>query len=317
MHFDTYKPKGQLEQIELCEELMKGMPDDGSASLFDCPDQSSEPAKNDKKKGVVAQLLDVCMDNEITDKNALARFCNQNTQYRFLMIMQRTGAYSQVFETVKSLLTQVSLYSRIHWNGCRLEDSRIWHLLTHVHGFKEEWIKNFILNLFKVVERKSGKRNVFAVIGKSNSGKSQLMETFVRAYFGNCFGTPTNNPRSGFPWGNCINCRVLLWEEPYILDDNYEDFKKIGGGQATTVDVKYQSHCELEPTPVIVTSNKPLTHSLSIADMSKQEEVKNRCYTYTLNQAVPDDKKDFYFPLCKQDWDDIFSVYKTHIDMNM
>lgn len=318
----TLREREEKQERKLLETLLaRHYDDDGSLPLLD--EHDNIPKQRDtcvtkecpdgKQPSVATQLLELCMKHEITSMASLSKYCGGNPNYQKYLIMGRQGAYGQIFEAVKSLISTRSLYDRITFNGCKKEDSRIYNLLKDEQGFTDDRIQEFCINLFMCVERKTGKRNTFAVIGASNSGKSQLMESFCRGYFKSGLGQPCNNKRSTFPWGNCINCRILLWEEPLLDDENFEDFKKIGGGQPIFVDMKYQTHVELEPTPLIITSNTSLTRNLSTMDGSKTNECKNRCFTYYITTPVSDERKSRYFPLCKQDWDDFFSLYEQEI----
>lgn len=143
-----------------------------------------------------------------------------------------------------------------------------------------------------------------AIIGSSNSGKSMLFDTFTKAYFNNCYGQPVHNPRSGFPFGDCLNKRVILYEEPMITDDNIEDMKKILGGQDHKVDVKYKSQVHIERTPVLITSNYRLEAKLGDA---VGNTLSNRCFTIYLSKPLPEDTDKI--PITKEDWDIILSKY--------
>lgn len=302
----------------LHEELPDESDDPVGAAFSEIDAASQEAmatAAEAKKKGTVtARLLDICTEHEITSMNALARYCNLNPVHRPFLVMARTNAYSQIFEAVKSMLTQAPLYPRIKFvDDPKPQESKI-HKLLMFHGLNEEQVKNFAVNLYKVMERLTGKRNTFVLWGSSNSGKSQLMETFCRTYFSSAIGMPTNNQRSSFPWGNCPNNRVLLWEEPLITIDNVEDFKKIGGGQSHHVDVKYQTHVEIEHTPMIITSNKPLWANFSSLNPGARDEIKNRCYFYRLFKTIPEESKPDFFPIKSADWHYYLSIYKTEFE---
>jgi hypothetical protein len=129
--------------------------------------------------------------------------------------------------------------------------------ILKMNTYSDERIAFFIKALMMVVQRKSKKQNTFYLMGKSNSGKSMLMETFVRTYFANTFGCPNGNVRSRFPFSDCIGKRIILWEEPIVHAQNFEDAKKILGGQQHRTDQKYQTGAEIAATPVIMTSNRP------------------------------------------------------------
>lgn len=280
-----------------------------SEEVFNTGDPLAASYPSSGKSSMVTQLLDICTENEITSHAALARYCNEHRDCRKYLIMGRSNAYTQVFEAVKSMLTQSSLFPRIKFEATEQQESKIYKLLQY-QGFKDDGIKNFAVNLFKCTERLTGKRNTFLVWGASNTGKSQLMETYCRTYFPSAIGMPTNNVRSSFPWGNCPNNRILLWEEPLLTEENIEDFKKIGGGQIHHVDVKYMTNVEIEHTPMIMTANKPPWAGFA-GFSSYASEVKNRCFIYKLNKPITETEN--FFPIVADDWHRFFSLYEQEL----
>lgn len=183
---------------------------------------------------------------------------------------------------------------------------KIENFLRTEHGFAPEKTADFARKLTRVINRRSGKRNTFWVHGTSNAGKTQLMLSFVNAYFPHSFGVPNNSIRTQFTFNDCMNRRVILWEEPFINADNIEDCKLLFGGQDLRTDAKYQTSAIVESTPVIITSNSELWKNCH----GCKDELSNRCYTTRLWKKVKGEK---YFPLCKRDWDEFFSFHREFI----
>ena len=130
--------------------------------------------------------------------------------------------------------------------------------MLKLQNYSDKRIKFFAYSVLKILDRKNGKCNTLLLTGKPSSGKSAIAESLVNAFFRCSRGTPDNNSRSAFQWNDCVNKRVILWEEPRITADNVEDCKKIFGGQEHITNAKYKSGVTVPPTPVIVTSNDGL-----------------------------------------------------------
>lgn len=54
---------------------------------------------------------------------------------------------------------------------------------------------------------------------------------------------------------DCVNRRVLLWNEPACETSAYEDIKMLFGGDSMKVRVKYHCDAVIDRTPVFVLSN--------------------------------------------------------------
>ncbi|DAC80331.1 TPA_asm: NS1 [Abeoforma parvovirus] len=188
--------------------------------------------------------------------------------------------------------------------GKRIEE------LLKANNYSEDRIKFFLKSLMLVVQRRAGKKNTFYLMGRSNSGKSMLMETFVRAYFNHNFGSPNGNVKSSFPFAVCICKRILLWEEPIVNAINFEDAKKVLGGQQHRTDQKYQTGAEISSTPVIMTSNRPVWAVVP----TEVEVFKNRCFIFNLN--VPIDPASNLIPILKIDWDIFINTYLYECSLN-
>lgn len=63
------------------------------------------------------------------------------------------------------------------------------------------------------------------------------------------------NRNSSFPFNNCINKRVLHWDEPNFEPCALEDLKLLFSGDEFSVNIKYQPFNTITRTPVIVTAN--------------------------------------------------------------
>jgi hypothetical protein len=127
------------------------------------------------------------------------------------------------------------------------------------------------------------------------------MASFVETYFPQSVGKPDNNVRTSFPFNNCVNKRIIFWEEPYITSDNVEDVKCLLSGTKFSTDIKYQSAVEIEKTPVFVTANRTPWHARSDVDVWT-----SRCFTFRLNEPIKETTDLYFFPFTRGDWIQFF-----------
>lgn len=59
-----------------------------------------------------------------------------------------------------------------------------------------------------------------------------------------------------FPLNDCVQRRLIVWNEPSIMPSAYDTIKMLTGGDPCPANVKYQGHSVIARTPVIFTSNK-------------------------------------------------------------
>lgn len=97
------------------------------------------------------------------------------------------------------------------------------------------------------------KKNCFFVWGRVSTGKTLFANAirglFLHRQMSNSTGT------SNFSFGNCLNTRVIIYEEPFLHPTLLEDMKSLFGGAELTVDAKYTQQQPLRRTPILVTSN--------------------------------------------------------------
>lgn len=262
-----------------------------------------------KKRNLSQEYLRYLVAHRISNNNAqllrpIEEWCEyashprlrsmQDTYFDIVRHKLRLQSFSDVFKPLHADdMLQIELD-----RGERIEK-----LLKQHHQLSDAQFKMFIVGLIKVIQRKSGKRNTFYIMGRSNTGKSMLLETFVRSYFNNAFGCPSGNYNSGFPFNDCVNQRVLLIEEPAVTERNHEDYKKIMGGQAMRCDKKYAGSGEVPPTPVLMTANVPVWKYVP----SQEETFRNRCFIFYFGTPV-DETSDF-IPIEKDDWDYVLTKY--------
>lgn len=91
--------------------------------------------------------------------------------------------------------------------------------------------------------------------GKANCGKNWFFD-MVCAYYINV-GLCANYVRGqNFPFNDCVSRRILMWNEPSIMNSAMDTVKMLTAGDPLSVAVKYQSNGTINRTPIIFLSNK-------------------------------------------------------------
>ena len=100
---------------------------------------------------------------------------------------------------------------------------------------------------------------------------------------------------------NCVNKRMILWEEPMITIDNIEDVKLIMGGEELRADIKFDSMMNVGKTPVIITTNNRLSKHCE----PQKDALSKRMFEFYFPKAL--DSK--WFPITGEDWQIFFDKY--------
>lgn len=80
----------------------------------------------------------------------------------------------------------------------------------------------------------------------------------VCAYHINC-GLCANYVRGqNFPFNDCVSRRILMWNEPSIMQSAMDTIKMLTAGDPLSVSVKYQNNGTINRTPIFFLSNKPV-----------------------------------------------------------
>jgi hypothetical protein len=225
--------------------------------------------------------------------NNVSRFC-EVVRSRMLTASFMPVSVGSLIPGLFILLTSLQLTALIASRGERID-----YLLREIHQWTPATIKLFVRAMVGVADRKFGKQNCVYLWGKSNSGKSILLDSFC-SYFSPCIGYPSNNIRSGFPLGECANSRVIRMDEIHINMDNVELYKCVMSGNVANVDKKYSSSVIIPPTPCYISSNKPIWDLC----LKEKEPLLNRmAFNKYMSSVCPED----FGLLTKIDWDIIIS----------
>lgn len=114
--------------------------------------------------------------------------------------------------------------------------------------------KEFIDFLYLLLNKSSGKKNCLTIVGPPSSGKTYFARIVKEALVVSGMIANMNN-RSNFPLNNCLNKRVLHWDEPSFDPGSQETIKCLFSGDELSTSVKYQDNGSIMRTPVIATSN--------------------------------------------------------------
>lgn len=107
-----------------------------------------------------------------------------------------------------------------------------------------------------VLNRQGGKRNSILLHGPASTGKSIIAQAIAQAV-GNvgCYNAANVN----FPFNDCTNKNLIWVEEAGNFGVQVNQFKAICSGQTIRIDQKGKGSKQIEPTPVILTTNEDIT----------------------------------------------------------
>lgn len=112
----------------------------------------------------------------------------------------------------------------------------------------------FVRNLINFLDKRTGKQNCWYFISPSCSGKSFFWDMICDYML--LTGNMTNWNRScQFPLQNCVDKKLILWNEPNCEESSLESLKKITGGEPYSANIKNKQHQLIKRTPIVVTAN--------------------------------------------------------------
>lgn len=135
---------------------------------------------------------------------------------------------------------------------------------------------SFCLDFWSWFFDRSNKKNTFIIQGPSNTGKSYFVRPFASLFQ---YGEITNGNQ--FMFENCINKELIVWEEPLINSEHAEKCKLVFEGTTTQVACKFKAPKTLSPTPVLITTNKPIWYYTE----SNEGALRNRSFIYDFSRT--------------------------------
>ena len=154
----------------------------------------------------------------------------------------------------QALNRPVDLYGDLNENVVMVKK-----LILHQNQNDLDAAKTFLRIVVAVLDRELPKLNTLYLVGPSNAGKS----LFVQMLASFCISVGTlrvlNRSSGSFPTQDCVDKRVIVWEEPNYDEAEFGEFLKqlLGGGQINSA-IKFSKDCAIPRTPVLITSNKML-----------------------------------------------------------
>ena len=209
------------------------------------------------KQFLPVPLASACdLDDWITDPQ-LCVFDKSDPDYKraYTHVQRELSFYT--YEQLLSLQknTKPVYYARHpdHYLDVETSIQFIDELLTWQTSSEEEKI-NWIATIHAIMERELPKCNSIYISSPPNSGKTWFVD-MLTAFYLNVGQVNNFNRNSQFPLNDCVNRRVLVWNEPNIEPSAMETVKMLLGGDPCPANVKYQSGHIITKTPVIITAN--------------------------------------------------------------
>ena len=118
----------------------------------------------------------------------------------------------------------------------------------------ERSVKTFLRDIRDILDRRRAKCNTLFILGEANAGKNFFFDCVT--HFTVNFGIIANwNRHNQFPLQDCVNRRLLIWNEPNFEDGVEETLKMLFGGDQCPARVKYEGDAVIQRTPIIILSN--------------------------------------------------------------
>lgn len=132
--------------------------------------------------------------------------------------------------------------------------------VSHVSSLLENSFPNvqeFLQDLVHVIDRKLPKVNTIEVVAPPSTGKTWFFD-MICDFFINVGHLKNMNRYSQFPFQDCTNRRIILWNEPNCNPEALDTLKTIYGGDRCAAAIKCKDDAVIYRTPLIVTSNNAM-----------------------------------------------------------
>lgn len=140
------------------------------------------------------------------------------------------------------------------------DDSFQWVNKLLIHQYGENGVKDFLNRLLDITEKRIPKKNTMFILGRANCGKTWFINMIAAFYIN--VGNVKNYVRGqNFPFNDCVNRRLLIWNEPSVMLSAMDTLKQLTEGDHISVAVKYHGDTVLQRTPIIFTSNHQIFKS--------------------------------------------------------
>lgn len=113
----------------------------------------------------------------------------------------------------------------------------------------------FLKLIFNWMNKNNGKKNAILITGPPSSGKTYFANILMSLSI--TYGLIINsNKYSSFPFNNCVNKRLLFWDEPNFQPSLLEHIKILFAGTKLDVDVKFMKAQRVNKTPILICANR-------------------------------------------------------------
>lgn len=127
------------------------------------------------------------------------------------------------------------------------------------------------------MDKKIPKKNSIFILSDPNAGKNFFFDAVVHYCIN--YGQMGNfNRYCQFPLQECVDRRIILWNEPVMEACASETLKCIFGGDTCNAKVKYQGDAVIMRTPVIILSNNDV--------FPKNEAFRSRMFQFNWRPAI-------------------------------
>jgi len=198
-------------------------------------------------------------ESKLSDEEWEHIFNTYTKSYRtyFIPLIRRRSIVRRQREQEISLLDHLTRFTE-NEEAESAGDGTITEWIEHVFCKQqnisiEELLASFVLVYDKTIH----KRNTLCIIGKSNAGKSLIVNAILRP-FSKAFITRSGDATQ-FHLQNLLNKTIGIFEEPKISPTTVDDFKLLLGGEEMEISVKNQDHELLPRIPIFITTNNVLT----------------------------------------------------------
>lgn len=130
-------------------------------------------------------------------------------------------------------------------------------VLVDLFGFQYYYSKRnvvqFLNSVYSIVNKQNGKQNALLIVGPENC-KSYFINT-LGTLFINYAVMESPNGNNNFPFMDCADKRLLIWDETSCDRYYYDSIKDLMSGEPLSVSVKYSRNQLFNKTPSIMSAN--------------------------------------------------------------
>lgn len=184
--------------------------------------------------------------NNETFKNCCDIFCRKICNFTLEDFAKLYNNSSPIFGALSGNVEEE--YYSITESLIQLENFLLYQFVTI------DAVRDFLDIIYLHLNKKTGKKNCIQICGPPSSGKTyfiNIISSFVLSK-----GQIRNfNKYDNFPLNDCIDKRILIWDEPNYERSAIEQIKLLFSGDKCPANVKYESQVQIDRTPIYVTAN--------------------------------------------------------------